>query len=69
MTRLGNTNFSIFIQCQYLTTILRNKNKEQSLLRNIQNFKVLMKYFTMALTYSATRIWTLLCHVITQKLF
>ena len=26
MTRLRNTNLSVFIQCQYTRTILRNKN-------------------------------------------
>ena len=39
MTRLGNTNLSIFIQCQYLTTILRNKNMGQSLFKKHSKFQ------------------------------
>ena len=39
MTRLGNTNFSIFIQCQYLITILRNKNMGQSLFKKHSEFQ------------------------------
>ena len=39
MTRLGNTNLSIFIQCQYLTTILRNKNMGQSLFKKHSQFQ------------------------------
>ena len=47
MTRLRNTSLGVFIQCKYTRTILRNKNMGQSLcLRNIQNFKNSMKYYT-----------------------
>ena len=38
MTRLRNTNLSVFLQCQHTRTILRNKNMEQSLFKNIHNY-------------------------------
>ena len=47
MTRLRNTNLDVFIQCQYTRTIIRNKNIDRVCLRNNQNFKNLMKYYTV----------------------
>ena len=41
VTRLRNKNLSVFIQCQYARTILRNKNMGQSLFKKhskLQNF-------------------------------
>ena len=41
MTRLRNANLSVFVQCKYTRTILRNKNMGQNLLRKnlkFQNF-------------------------------
>ena len=41
MTKLRNTNLSVFTQCQYTRTILRNKNMGQSLFKKhskSQNF-------------------------------
>ena len=39
MTRLRNTNFGVFKQCQYTRTILRNKNMGQSLFNIHSNFQ------------------------------
>ena len=39
MTRLSNTNFNVFIQCQYTRTILRNKNMGQSLFKKHLKFQ------------------------------
>ena len=41
MTRFRNTNLSVFMQCQYTRTILRNKNMGQRLFKKhlkFQNF-------------------------------
>ena len=41
MTRLGNTNLDVFVQCQYTRTILRNKTMRQNLFMKhslFQNF-------------------------------
>ena len=38
MTRLGNTNFGVFIQYHYTRTILRNKNMGQSLFKKYSKF-------------------------------
>ena len=57
MTRLKNTNF----ECFYTMSINKNHFKKQKIwdsvcLGNIQNFKILMKYFTVAWPGSGTRI-------------
>ena len=39
MTRLRNTNFDVFIQCQYTRTILRNENMGQSLFKKYSKFQ------------------------------
>ena len=39
MTRLRNTNFDVFIQCQYTRTILRNKNMGLSLFKKHSKFR------------------------------
>ena len=39
MTRLRNTNFDVFIQCQYTRTILRNKNMGPSLFKKHSKFR------------------------------
>ena len=47
MTRLGNVNLYVFIQCQHTRTILRNENVGQSRFKKyIQNSENLMKYYT-----------------------
>ena len=47
MTRLRNTNLDIFIHCQHTKTILRKKIWDRVCLRNTQNFKNSLKYFTV----------------------
>ena len=69
MTRLRNTNLSVFMQCQYTRTILKNKKWGRVGLRNIQNFKMSMRYFTVAWPDSETWIWMFLCNASTQELF
>ena len=39
MTRFRNTNLSVFIQCQYTRTTLRNKNMGLSLFKKHSNFR------------------------------
>ena len=39
MTRLRTTSLSVFIQCQYTRTILRNKNMGQSLFNKYSEFQ------------------------------
>ena len=39
MTRLRNTNLSVFIQCKYTRIILRNKNMGQSLFKKQSKFR------------------------------
>ena len=39
MTRLRNTNLSVFIQCLYTRTILRNNNMGQSLYKKHSKFQ------------------------------
>ena len=39
MTRLRNTNLSVFMQCHYARTILRNKNMGQSLFKTNSKFQ------------------------------
>ena len=39
LTRLRNTNFAVFIQCQYTKTILRNKNMGQNLFKTHSKFQ------------------------------
>ena len=39
MTRLRNTNFDVFMQCQYTRTILTNKNMGQSLFKKHSKFR------------------------------
>ena len=39
MTKLRNTNLSVFIQCQYARTILRNKNMGQSMFKKYSEFQ------------------------------
>ena len=39
ITRLRNTSFGVFIQCQYTRTILRNKNTGQSLFKKHSKFQ------------------------------
>ena len=39
MTRLKNKNLSVFVQCQYTRTILRNKNMGQSLFKKYSKFQ------------------------------
>ena len=63
MNRLRNTNLSVFIQFQY------TKIWGRVCLRNIQNFKISMKYFTVAWPDSETRVWMFLYNVSTQELF
>ena len=38
-TRLGSTNLSVFIQCQYARIILRNKNMGQILFKKHSKFQ------------------------------
>ena len=40
MTRLRNTNFNVFIQCQYTRTILRNKIMGQSPFKKHSKFEI-----------------------------
>ena len=63
MNRLKNTNSSVFIQCQHIRTILRNR----VCLKNIQNFKILMKHFTVQWTDLETQIWMFLYNISTQE--
>ena len=48
MTKHRDTNLGVVEQCQYTRTILRNNNMGQSLFKKHSNFKILMKYFTVA---------------------
>ena len=45
MTRLGNMNLDVFIQCQYTRTISRKKNVGQSLLKKHSKFLIFNKVF------------------------
>ena len=67
MTRLRKTSLGVFIQCQCTRTILRNKSMDRVCLRNIQNFKILMKYFTVAWADARTQIWVFLCNASTHE--
>ena len=42
---------------------------ERACLRNIQDFKILMKYLTVAGPDSGRRVWVILYNVNTQELF
>ena len=50
MTRLRNTNLSVFIQCQYTRTILRNKNMGQSLFKKHSKFQKFDEIFYCGMT-------------------
>ena len=47
MTRLRNTNFDVFIQCQHTGTILRKKNMGQSLLKKYSRFQKFDEKYTV----------------------
>ena len=47
MTILRKTNLGVFIQCQY-TRIILKKIWDRVCLKNNQNLKISMKYFTVA---------------------
>ena len=50
MTRLKNTNLSVFIQCKYTRTILRNKNMGQSLFKKHSKFQHFDEIFYCCMT-------------------
>ena len=50
MTRLRNTNLSVFIQCQYTRTILRNKNIGQSLFKKHSKYQNFDEIFCCGMT-------------------
>ena len=50
MTRLSNTNLSVFIQSQYTRTILRNKNMEQRLFKKHSKFQNFDEIFYCSIT-------------------
>ena len=47
MIRLRNTNWDVFIQCEYTKSVYRNETMGQSVFKNIQNFQNLIKYYTV----------------------
>ena len=50
MTRLRNTNLSVFIQCQYTRNILRNKNMGKSLFKKHSEFQNFDEIFYCGMT-------------------
>ena len=50
MTRPGNTNLSVFMQCHYTITILRNKNMGQSLFKKHLKFQNFHEIFYCGMT-------------------
>ena len=50
ITMLRNTNLSVFIQCQYTRTILRNKNMGQSLFKKHSKFQNFDEIFYCGMT-------------------
>ena len=52
LTRLRNTNFAVFIQCQYTRTILRKENMGQSLFKKYSEFEILDEMLYCGVTRS-----------------
>ena len=50
LTRLRNTNLSVFIQCQYTKTTLRNKNTGKSLFKKHSKFQNFDEIFYCGMT-------------------
>ena len=50
MTSLRNTNLGVFIQCQYIRTILRNKNIGHSLFKKHPKFQYFDEIFYCGMT-------------------
>ena len=50
LTRISNTNFDVFIQYNYTTTILRKKNMGQSLFKEHSEFQTFDEIFYCGMT-------------------
>ena len=68
MTRLRNTKLSVFKQCEYIRTILRNKNMDQSLFKKHSKYLIFNKFFTVIWANAGTNSRNFLENIFTQKL-
>ena len=68
MTRVRNTNLSVFIQCQYTETSLRSKNMGQSLFKKLSKFLIFDKVFYCDMAKRGKNNSKFLENIFTQKL-
>ena len=69
MTRLRNTNLSVFMQCQYTRTILRNKIVGDSLFKKHSKFQNFDEIFYCGMTRLSNTNFNVLYNVSTQEPF